>query len=111
MQGPVRHWMESDILRQRARGFAADIDHDHTIHEIAGAEQLVQRIFLYVNHHRFLIVAINYGGHATISAQGTGGSLVHPIARLGRPRKLIAHMHVPKTSYNQTRYHSRDDHD
>src|SRR3546814_1214292 len=40
MQGPVRPWMESDILRQRARGFAADIDHDHTIHEIAGAEQL-----------------------------------------------------------------------
>src|SRR3546814_6657952 len=81
MQGPVRHWMESDILRQRARGFAADIDHDHTIHEIAGAEQLVQRLFLDVNHHRFLIVAINYGGHATIAAQVTGGSLASPFAR------------------------------
>src|SRR3546814_6539180 len=96
MQGPVRHWMESDILRQRARGFAADIDHDHTIHEIAGAEQLVQRLFLDVNHHRFLIVAINYGGHANIAAQGTGGSLASPFARLGRQRKLIAHKHVYK---------------
>src|SRR3546814_18954043 len=88
-----------------------DIDHDHTIHEIAGAEQLVQRLFLDVNHHRFLIVAINYGGHATIAAQVTGGSLASPFARLGRQRKMIAHMHIPKTYCTHIRHASRDTHD
>src|SRR3546814_19814760 len=103
MQGPVRHWMESDILRQRARGFAADIDHDHTIHEIAGAEQLVQRLFLDVNHHRFLIVAINYGGQATLSATVPGGLHASPVRPPRRNSNAPATMTYSQHLSNTTR--------
>jgi hypothetical protein len=47
-----------------------------------------------MDHLRLFIVAINDGGNAAFAAQSTGGSLASPVARLGRQRKHIAHVHV-----------------
>ena len=87
--------MEGDILRQGADLFPANFDHDDRVEEMAGSQLLVQQLFLDVDEDGFLIVSVNDGGYAALTAQSAGGSLASPIACLGRQHKLIAHRMSP----------------
>ena len=86
--------MELHVLGERAGGLAADVDHHHRIHEMPGIEHLHQRLFLDMDGEGLFLVAVDDGGHAAFATHGAGGSLACPFARLGRQRKLFAHVHV-----------------
>ena len=49
-----------------------------------------------VDGEGLFLVAVDDGGDAAFATQHTGGSLASPFARLGRQRKLFAHVHVSK---------------
>jgi hypothetical protein len=80
------HRVEIDSLRQRAVRLAANFDHDHRVHEVAGVQHLDEELLLDMNRKRLFLVAVNHGGDPAIAAQCTGGSLASPIARLGGQR-------------------------
>src|SRR3546814_15963333 len=84
--------MELHVLGKRAVGGAADVDHNDRVHEKAGVQHLHQRLLLDVDREGLLTVAVDDGGDAACPTHGAGGSLARPPARLGRTRKLFAHM-------------------
>src|SRR3546814_8803822 len=92
MQRAFRHRMELHVLGKRAVGGAADVDHNDRVHEKAGVQHLHQRLLLDVDREGLLTVAVDDGGDAACPTHGAGGSLSRPLARLGRQRKLFAHM-------------------
>src|SRR3546814_20808495 len=69
-------------------------------------------LLLDVDREGLLTVAVDDGGDAACPTHGAGGSLARPLARLGRQRKLFAHMHVSKNlgSKISAAHASRDDH-
>src|SRR3546814_11270516 len=93
--------MELHVLGKRAVGGAADVDHNDRVHEKAGVQHLHQRLLLDVDREGLLTVAVDDGGDAACPTHGAGGSLARPLARLGRQRKLFAHMHV-STNFGST---------
>src|SRR3546814_15702930 len=68
-------------------------------------------LLLDVDREGLLTVAVDDGGDAACPTHGAGGSLARPLARLGRQRKLFAHMHVSKNlgSKISAAHASRDD--
>jgi hypothetical protein len=95
VQRTIGHGVEFHVLGKRADSLAADLDHDDRVEEVAGAEQLVQQLFLDMNQGRFFVISIDDGGYAALTAESAGGSLASPIACLGRQRKHIAHCMSP----------------
>src|SRR3546814_11786328 len=89
VQRTVGHGVESHILGEGADLLSAHFDEDDRIEEMAGAEQLVEELFLDMDRLRFFIVTIDDGGSAAPAAESAGGSLACPIACLCRPRKQI----------------------
>jgi hypothetical protein len=97
VQRPVGDRVELHILRQRPDLAAFDVDHCDGVHEVAGGQGLDQGLLLEVDRNGFLPVAVNDGRHSALTANGAGGSLASPLARLSRQRKLFAHVIVSKS--------------
>ena len=95
VERPVGDRMELDVLGQRARRLAADIDHHHRVHEVARVKELHQRLLLDVDRRGVFVVAVDHGGDAAFTTHCTGGSLASPLARLGRQRQRFAHRMSP----------------
>ena len=96
MHRPIADDVERDILGERALRLARALDQDHRIHEMPGAQRPDERLLLQVDSGGGLVLAVDHGGDAALAAQRTGGSLAHPVTRLGRERQLVAHAGSPK---------------
>ena len=96
-------------LGKSAVRLAADLDHHHRVHEVAGREHPGEELLLDMHRQRLLLVAVDHGGYPAVAAQCTGGSLASPFARFGGQRQLFAHSLVPSKGLSP-RHASRDDH-